>query len=116
MKKFIAFFALYFTFTILSQAQETCAEKLVKANTYFELGRFGEAIRLAKTCATPSNKVSERWQAYRILAMAYIINNQLDSGRWAAENMLELNPTYKPSALKYPKNFITLLSTIKRSS
>ncbi len=93
-------------------AQENCAEKLIRANTFFEQGKIDEAIAIAKTCATTSNSVTEKWQAYRILAMSYLINNQPDEARKAAEQMLELNPTYKPSLLKDPKNFIVLLKSI----
>ncbi len=94
-------------------AQESCTEKLYHANTLYEKGQINEAIDIAKTCATSTNSPAEQWQAYRLLAMAYLANGQQKEARKAAEKMMELNPTYQPSTLKDPAELIRLLESVK---
>lgn len=106
----IFFFLLFSSGFLL--AQETCAEKLVKANTLFEQGRIEEAIILSKPCASKSNDLTSRWQAYRMMAMAYLAIQQNEEARKAAEEMLELNPTYQSNLRNDPGEFIALLKSI----
>lgn len=94
-------------------AQESCTEKLYHANNLYEKGQITEAIEIAKTCATSTNTATEQWQAYRLLAMAYLVNGPQNEARKAAEKMMELNPTYKPSTLKDPTELIRLLESVK---
>lgn len=112
MKTIIQILLIMFLATQL-QAQESCTEKLYHANNLYEKGQIAEAIEIAKTCATSVNSATEQWQAYRLLAMAYLVNNQQKDARKSAEKMLELNPTYKPSTLKDPAELISLLESVK---
>jgi len=100
-------------FSVLQlRAQETCTEKLIKANNYYEKGRINEALEIGNACALEARSNAEKWQAYRLLAISYLVNNQQKEARKAAEKMLELNPTYRPSALKDPTELIRLLKKI----
>jgi hypothetical protein len=94
-------------------AQESCTEKLFHANSLYEKGQINDAIVIAKTCATITNTPAEQWQAYRLLAMAYLANGEQKEARKAAEKMMELNPTYQPSTLKDPVELIRLLESVK---
>jgi hypothetical protein len=51
-------------------------------------------------------------QAYRLLAMAYLVNNDKENAQDAVAKMLNLNPTYRPSKLKDPVELIKLISGI----
>jgi tetratricopeptide (TPR) repeat protein len=93
-------------------AQESCTEKLYRANNLYEKGKIQEAIEIASTC-TSSENVTDQWQAYHLLAMAYLADNKPGDARKAAEKMLEINPTYEPSKLKDPAELIRLLKSIK---
>lgn len=112
MKRIFQITIILFLATTL-KAQESCTEKLYRANNLYEKGKINEAIELAKTCAEGSNSTSDQWQAYRLLAMAYLADNQTGAARKAAEKMLEINPTYKPSTLKDPTELIRLIRSIK---
>ncbi|MDP1726254.1 MAG: porin family protein [Bacteroidota bacterium] len=116
MKKIVQILGLSLAFLTLSTieviAQETCTEKLYRANNLYEKGKINEAIEIAKTCAE-GGSTSDKWQAYRLLALSYLVNNQPRDARKAAEKMLEINPTYKPSSLKDPTDLIRLIKSVK---
>jgi tetratricopeptide (TPR) repeat protein len=111
--KGVIYVILIMAFSTKLFAQESCTEKLYKANNLYEKGQITEAIDIANSCANITNSKSEQWQAYRLLAMAYLVNNQTTEARKAAEKMLDLNPTYKPSYLKDPIELINLLKSVK---
>src|ERR1043166_1600813 len=94
-------------------AQESCTEKLYRASNLYEKGKIDEAMDIAKTCAEGSNNTSDKWRAYRLLAMVYLASDQATEARQAAEKMLEINPTYKPRALKDPTDLIQLIESVK---
>jgi hypothetical protein len=89
-----------------------CLENLYKAQKLLDEGKTDACLLLIRPCANKSNETSVRWQAYRLMSIAYIIKGQVDSSHFAAENMLEINPAYKPNILKDPKDFINVLNTI----
>ncbi len=115
MKIMISVFQVIIILAFSSQlyAQESCREKLYHANNLYEKGQITEAIEIAKTCATSANTPAEQWQAYRLLAMAYLVTGPQNEARKAAEKMMELNPTYQPSTLKDPAELIRLLQSVK---
>lgn len=96
----------------LANAQETCPEKLIQAASNFDQGRIDEAIDLCNSCKTSEN-LSDRWQAYRLLSMAYLVNNQPKEARTAAEFMLEIHPVYEADLLNDTKEFTQLLGQIE---
>lgn len=93
------------------KAQESCSDKLLRAENLYEQGLFTEAVDLARSC-TNSNDPADMWKAYRMLAMSYLANNQNTEAREAAEQMLVLNPTYKADVLNDPKDLRALLEKI----
>jgi hypothetical protein len=113
MKTTLLLLFLLFTHETLLLAQESCQEKLLKASNYYESGNLTAAINIANSCAVDTKLTSERWQAYRLQAMAYLANGQGAEARKAAEEMLTLNPNYTPSVLKDPSDLIRLLQSIK---
>lgn len=94
-------------------AQETCMEKLYNASLLYEKRQLDQVIELAKSCAVNSNSASIQWQAYRLLAMAYIAENRTSEARKAAEMMMELNPSYKSSPIKDPIELTRILKSVK---
>lgn len=116
MKKYkpvlIFMFIQFLLSGLLAQPKEPFAEILLRANKLYEEGQFTEAIELATSCSMDEATLSDRWKAQRLLAMTYLADGQTDKARQAAENMLELNPTYKPNYLKDPTELINLLKSI----
>jgi tetratricopeptide (TPR) repeat protein len=93
-------------------AQESCSEKLFRANQLYEKGQLNEALEIANSCLQKENSTSDRWQAYRLLAMVYLATGEQDEARNAAEEMLQINPKYEPSKVKDPVELVKLLKGI----
>lgn len=93
--------------------QNQCLENLITANKLLESGKINECIALVKPCSAPENEISIRSNAYRLMAISWLQLNNRDSALKSATSMLTLNPTYKPSVLKDPAEFIKLLSSIQ---
>jgi tetratricopeptide (TPR) repeat protein len=93
-------------------AQESCSEKLFKANQLYEKGQLDEALAIANSCLQKENSTSDRWQAYRLLAMVYLATGEQAEAKNAAEEMLQINPKYEPSKVKDPVELIKLLREI----
>jgi hypothetical protein len=95
-----------------AKAQETCLEKLLLANNHYENGQLQKAISLASNCVESEN-FQDQWQACRLLAMAYLANDQRIDARKYARKMLELNPKYQPSKANDPTELIRMLESFK---
>lgn len=95
-----------------SAQSQNCIENLLSANKNLEAGKLVECIQLAKLCTHESNDPSSRAQAFRLLSITWLQQNQADSAKWAAEQMLNINPMYKPNLLKDPAEFIAVLKNI----
>jgi hypothetical protein len=92
-------------------AQQSCQDKLLEAAKSYNVGNIANTIELASSCVL-SEDVSDQWQAYRLLAMSHLANQQKEKALAAAENMLERYPLYEPNLLEDPKDFTTLLKEI----
>jgi opacity protein-like surface antigen len=108
--RFFTFFC-FISFVGLAKSQD-CLENLYTANKLLDAGKTHECMALVAPCSSSKNDISARWQAYRLMSIAYILQGQNDSAKIAAENMLDLNPTYKPNLLRDPKAFINLVQSI----
>jgi tetratricopeptide (TPR) repeat protein len=100
-----------FCITINLSGQDNCREKLVSANALYEKGDLNGAIEMVLPC-TKSDASSEVWQTYKLLAKAYLANNQEEEANKAAVKMLEINPSYEPNPRTDPKDLINLLKKI----
>lgn len=100
---------LLFSNTLKSQ---NCLENLYSANKLLDAGNTDECLSLVIPCSNKSNDESVRWQAYRLMSIAYLLKGNTDSSKIAAENMLDINPTYRPNLLKDPKEFINQIKSI----
>lgn len=113
LKKLFYLFVLSI-FTQICIAQElSYAEILYEANKLYEAGNFTDAIEKVNSCSLKKVSQAEKWKAYRLLALCYIEDNQIEFAQKAAKNMLSINPTYKPNVLKDPTELITLLKKLK---
>ena len=94
------------------KAQENCGGAIVNAKSLYELGKLNEVISELNPCLTHSLDRTNLWQGYKLKALAYLALNDKDNARRAAEDMLEINPLFKPSLLKDPKDFVELVNSI----
>ncbi|MFM9944628.1 MAG: porin family protein [Bacteroidia bacterium] len=95
-----------------SVKSQSCLENLYSANKLLDVGNTDGCLSLVIPCSGKNNDESVRWQAYRLMSIAYLLKGNADSSKIAAENMLDINPTYKPNLLKDPKDFINQLDKI----
>jgi len=93
-------------------AQETCTEKLYRASILYEKGQIDEAINIAVQCTNEQN-ISERWQAYRLLALCQIVNQKNNDARKFVQKMMEINPTYQASKTKDPLELTQMIKSFK---
>jgi len=112
-KSLLWLFLIGFSFSVYAQSQESFGEILFKANKEYESGNFSEALQLATSCSLEKAEMSDQWKAHRLITMIYLANGQPDLARASAEQMLELNPTYKINYLKDPAELIQLLKSIR---
>jgi outer membrane protein W len=109
MKRLIPIIIL--TFLATNLIGQNCADNISQATIFYNQGQFNKAIEKVSPCKTSEDK-TERWKAFRLLAMAYLGNEDNAKAREAAREMLKLNPRYKASTLNDPKDLIKLLSSI----
>ena len=93
-------------------AQETCTEKLYRASILYDKGQIKEAINIALRCTNEQN-LSERWQAYRLLALCHIVNQKNNEARKYVQKMMEINPTYQISSTKDPLELAQMIKSFK---
>ncbi|MCB0735017.1 MAG: PorT family protein [Bacteroidetes bacterium] len=91
---------------------QTCQEKLIQASNAYDNGDMPLTIKLATDCTVQGDE-SERVNAWRLLAMAYLVTSEREKALNAAEQMLKINPKYQPDLLNEPKDFTQLLQEIK---
>jgi len=108
---YLSIFLVFFISSATLKAQN-CLENLYSANKLLDIGKTEECIALVTPCCNAANDESVRWQAYRLMSIAHLLKGNSDSSKIYAENMLDINPTYKPNLLKDPKDFIKQLNSI----
>lgn len=111
MKKIIVILYAFIVSCSNLQAQN-CLENLYNANKLLDAGKTEDCLTLVKPCSNSANEESIKWQAYRLMSIAYLVKGNTDSSNICAENMLDINPTYKPNLLNDPKDFINQLNSI----
>lgn len=108
--KLVSFLFLLFFWSSLKA--QSCLENLYTANKLLDAGNTNGCLSLVLQCSNKNNDESIRWQAYRLMSIAYLLKGNTDSSKIASENMLDINPTYQPNLLKDPKEFINQLKSI----
>ena len=88
---------------------QICADKIEMANKLLEIKEYNQSFQLIQSCAEPTQPVSIRWQAYRVMAIAYLYLGKKDSAQIMSLALLKLNPAYEPDRINNPKEFIRLI-------
>lgn len=96
---------------LFSAYGQDCELKIESAVTAYDNGQFKEIINTLEEC-TKSNDPQIQWKACRLMALAYLEENEMEKARAYGIMMLEINPTYKPNVLKDPSSLIKLLNSI----
>ena len=73
-------------------AQTLCASALERATVAYDEARFDSAVAILEPCVETLG--AQRWQGYRLLALAHVFADRPADADAAVHRMLELNPRY----------------------
>jgi hypothetical protein len=74
-------------------AQDNCATAVTRATKSYELGNLDEVISIITPCIDDLT-FDDRWQAHRLLALAYLFRDEHELADKEIHAMLRLNPKY----------------------
>jgi hypothetical protein len=100
-----------------ARAQESslCASALQAAAEQYRDGAFDETVRLASACLNQSPVApGDARTAYRLLALAYLKQDDLPSARKAAVNILGVDPDYAPDPVDDPPDYVSLITVVRQ--
>lgn len=90
-----------------------CENAFSEAERNFGEGRLPEVIQRLSGCLPDGVPKSDRFGAYRLLALAHLAQDDIDSAREAIRQMLVLNRRYAVEADRYPPRFSELVEEIR---
>jgi len=87
---------------------------LGQAQKEYEAGRLQQVIALIEPCLATGFSRDEQIQAYRLLALTYLANDDADSTRMMAEHIVELDPNYMPNTVFDPPRYVAIIESIRK--
>jgi hypothetical protein len=87
---------LFFCFSELIGQEDNCLERLDNAEILFNSGIFEDIPLLLEECIE-SYSEENRKKAYRLIVLAYYMNDEVESAENAMRSLLLTYPEYKPS-------------------
>jgi len=98
-----------------AQNTSVCDTALEAASDQYRDGAFQETIRLASSCLDQGDVATgDARDAYRLLVLAYLKQDDLPSARKAAVNLLGVDPDYTPDPVANPPDYVSLLSVVRQ--
>lgn len=98
---------------LVTVAQNTCSQTLIKAQiTYYE-GRADEVPSILAACLKEGFTDEEKSQAYRLLTLTYLYLNETQNAENAMLAFLKLNHYYKINEAVDPTEFINLYNQFR---
>jgi iron complex outermembrane receptor protein len=111
-------YILLFTCSLLATAclysQECGQIALEQAQKEYEVGRLSQVISLIKPCLDKGFTNDEKIQAYRLLALTYLANDNTDSAGSMIERILQIDPSYTPNTVFDPQRYQVLVESIRK--
>lgn len=96
-----------------SQTPSPCDTVLVRAETAFFDGAFGETIRLLTPCAAPDAPRPPSTAMYRLLSMAFMNDGDAGGARRTISDLLIQHPAYEADPVQDPPAYVVLVSAIR---
>lgn len=95
--------------------QQSCSTLIAAAETEYLNGSFQETIQLVSECLNQQGVTAdEAVQAYRLLSLAYLKQNELEAAREAIVDLLGVRPTYEPDPVEDPPTYVSLVSIVRQ--
>lgn len=99
----------------MAQESRQCEEILGYAETYYEQNRIDEAISLLADCLRGEGVPDDvAVRGYRLLALAFLRNDDVAQARLAVVELLGLDPTYKPDPVTDLPVYNSLVESTRR--
>ena len=90
------------------RAQDNCATAVTRAAKSYEIGNLGDVVTILTPCLG-SLSSDDAWQAYRLLALSYLFQDQPAKADTAIDEMLRINPRYERNPERDPYEFTRAL-------
>ena len=90
------------------RAQDNCATAVTRAAKSYEIGNLTDVVAIITPCLG-SLSSDDAWQAYRLLALSYLFQDQPAKADSAIDAMLRINPRYERNAERDPYEFLRAL-------
>lgn len=104
------FFTIVFAFNAMAQQKTNpCSNSLTAANKAYEAGHFSQCIEILKPCIE-NLSADVRFEAYRLMALSYINQNDNEKTHEATVNLLRYKPDYRDFPYFDPLEFTKLLA------
>ena len=114
MKHFLLLNLLIFFVLGTSLAQQrSCTELLEDANEAFQEGRIEDIPRLTLDCIKSAPTRDQLSQAYKLLTITYLYDNELEEADSTMLELLRLNPLFRPDLAADPGEFIHLYNSFR---
>lgn len=99
----------------VAQEESSCEEAFEAAETAYLDGDFEAATRLLSPCLDRTDLSEERTvQAYRLLSLAHLQQDELPEARAAVINILNVQPGYEADPVEDPPPYVSLVSIVRR--
>ncbi|MBP6977108.1 MAG: TonB-dependent receptor [Bacteroidales bacterium] len=96
-------------------SQMECGQILLEeGQKCYENGRFEELVSLIGPCLEGGFSREELVQAYRLLALSHMANDDIDGAREMIEKILALDPLYTPNLLFDPTRYVQIVESMRR--
>ena len=109
-------FAVIFTPVRIAatEVQDGCGKEISEARRLYEMAQFEEAIKLLRPCVEKNRPEGQRIEGYEILALSYIALGRNDKATLLIEQLLNIQPAYRPNPSKHPASFVRLVEETQR--
>jgi hypothetical protein len=102
-------------FVLLADDQNSCAEKLEKAEEHYYDGEFDQTLQLVNQCLqNQSLPKVEQIRSYTILAKTYLAKNDTVRTKDNVRIILKLDPNYQPTIEEETPRYVALVESVKK--
>lgn len=99
----------------LAVAQNACERDLADAQEHYTFGRFDQTIQVLNRCLGKQGvSVAEQRQAYRLISLSYLGQDEMSQARASVRDLLRVAPDYEPDRDQDPPPFVDLVQEVKR--
>lgn len=96
-------------------SQTECGQiALEEGRKLYETGRFDALINLIEPCLKSGFSVEEQIQAYRLLALSYMANDDIVTSRSMIDEILRRDPFYTPNLLFDPPRYVQIVESMRK--